>query len=157
MSKYHTPPVNPPNLEDPRSSWLFNLIPHLKGKSQEEIKEYVSQHTFPYAVLMSHILGDFNLSSLVRSANAMGAEKVFYYGKRKYDRRGACGTYHYTPVHYLESSEELLKLKQEYSLVAFETQIGIPLHQFDWVTEKKPLIILGEGMSRIRPRGIRFG
>lgn len=71
---------------DPRlTSWMFNVRPNLKNCSREQIREYCIANSKPYAVLMAHLLGDFNFASVIRSANAFGAEKVFYFGKKKFD------------------------------------------------------------------------
>lgn len=134
------------------TSWLFNVLPHLKNLSREEIKNYCKNNSKPYAVLMENLLGDFNFASVIRSANAFGAECVFYYGKKKFDRRGTCGTHHYIDVNYLRTYEQVLALKEEYTFVALEnTNRTHYLHQFDWKLEKKPLIILGEEGTGISP------
>lgn len=143
------------NLEEinPRLvSWLYNVIPNLKNSSREEIKAYCKANSKPYAVLMENLLGDFNFASVIRSANAFGAEEVFYYGRKKYDRRGTCGTHHYIDVTHLQSFEDVLSLKDKYTFVALEnTNKTHFLSSFDWKTEKKPLIILGEEGTGITP------
>lgn len=127
------------------TSWLFNVISPLKNSTKEEIKAYCKLNSKPYAVLMENLLGDFNFASVIRSANAFGAECVFYYGKKKFDRRGTCGTHHYIDVSYLSSFEDVLALKQDYTFVALEnTNKTHYLSSFSWETPKKPLIILGE-------------
>ena len=76
------------------------------------IKREVEKNTFPYAVLMENCGSDFNLSTLVRNANAFGAKEVFYLkDKKRWDKRGAVGTYHYTNVQHLSSYDQIEELK----------------------------------------------
>ena len=122
-----------------------NVINKYKGLSNEEIKANVKNNSLPFAVLMFNLVQDFNFGSVIRSANALGAREIFYFGEKRFDRRGATGTYKYIDVHYLSSYGEFLNLKNEYSFVALEqNEKSIMLHKFDWKTSKKPLILIGE-------------
>lgn len=133
---------------DPQlSSWAKNVQDHLKPLSSEQICERLKEQSLPFSVMMSHINGDFNIGSVIRSANGFGAEEVFYYGKRKMDRRGALGCYHYTKVKYIESFEEIIKLKSKYRFVGLENNTDRLCHNiknYDWNFDKPNLIILGE-------------
>jgi tRNA G18 (ribose-2'-O)-methylase SpoU len=117
-----------------------------KGWINELIANDIATKAYPYAILMTQLTHDFNIGSLIRSANGFGAEKVFYIGKnKKYDRRGAVGSYKYMNVIYLDSMENLLVLKNEYSFIALENlEDSITISNFSWKTAKKPLILIGE-------------
>jgi tRNA G18 (ribose-2'-O)-methylase SpoU len=110
----------------------------------ELIKKDVKTNTFPYAVLMEHFKGDFTIGSVLRSCNALGASEMYYYGKKKYDRRACVGTYHYTDMNYLSDFEDLLKLKEKYVFVALEINIEntVPIYDYEW--DENSLIIVGE-------------
>jgi len=111
----------------------FNVIEDYKGLTVEEVNEELRSTAFPYAVLMQHIMGDFNIGTLIRNANAFNAEKVFYFGKKRYRRTGTVGTHHYTDLNYLEDMEELQKLKSEYKFVGLDkTEDSKSFYQFDW-------------------------
>lgn len=133
---------------DPQlSSWAKNVQDHLKPLSQNEICEKLKEQSLPFSVMMSHINGDFNIGSVIRSANGFGAKEVFYYGKRKLDRRGALGCYHYTKVKYIESIDYISQLKSEYRLVGLENNINrtcFEIKNYNWNFDKPNLIILGE-------------
>ena len=127
--------------QDWRIAWSYNVIDKYKHLSVDQIKAEVKKHSLPFAVCMQQIQGDFNFGTLVRNANAFGAEQVFYFGKKKWDRRGAQGTYHYTDVSYIEQLSELTNLG--YTLVAVDNIEGaIPFDKFVW--PEKPLLIFGE-------------
>ena len=110
----------------------------------ELIREDLQSKAFPYAVLMENFQGDFNLSSVIRSANAFNGREVFFLGNKQWDRRGTVGTHHYTDVKRLKIREELLKLKEIYTLVALENTVpsSVSLGDFEWPSN--PLLILGE-------------
>ena len=61
----------------------MNVLNKYKSWHPEDIKTEIKKNTFPYAVLMQHIQGDYNISTLVRNANAFGAKEVYYYGRAK--------------------------------------------------------------------------
>jgi tRNA G18 (ribose-2'-O)-methylase SpoU len=128
---------------DPKySAWERNVIDEYKQLPNEEIKARVEANRLPYAVLMTHINIDYNLGTVLRIGNCLGA-KVYYYGERRWDKRGALGVWHYSPITHLKSIDEVKKLKEEYSFVALEqTSSSVPLPKFNW--PKKPLILLGE-------------
>jgi tRNA G18 (ribose-2'-O)-methylase SpoU len=122
-----------------------NVRPEFKQLSVEETKTLVLSKAINLTVTMAHINGDFNFSSLIRSANGFGISDVYYFGKKKFDKRGAIGTYHYINVNYLKSIEELKELKHKYRFVALENNIErkpISLYNYSW--EKKYMIIVGE-------------
>ena len=69
---------------------------------------------------------------------------MFYLGKKRYDKRGAVGTYHYTDINHLPDRNELFKLKQKYTFVALENGISSAESMYDFVWPDNSLIIVGE-------------
>ena len=131
------------------SFWKRNVIDSFKNKTTEEIKETLRETAFNYAVLMEHWNGDFNISTMVRNANAFNAKEVFYIGKKRWDKRAPVGTHHYTPLSHLSALEDVLALKEKYTFIAFDNNIEkyeiMKLDEFDWTRlEKPPLMIFGE-------------
>lgn len=122
--------------------------------TKELVREDVQKNAFPYAVAMENWLGDFNLSSCLRNANAFGAREFFYVGNKHYDRRGAVGTQHYTSVIHLRNVDELLKLKDKYTLVGVENTVpnAVELAKFEW--PNNPLFIFGEEGVGLTPETI---
>jgi tRNA G18 (ribose-2'-O)-methylase SpoU len=97
---------------------------------------------------MEHWQGDFNISTLIRNANAFNAEKVFYLGKKRFDRRGTVGSHHYVDLVFLDGSvSKLVDLKKQYTFVAIDNNVPntYKLGNFNWAELKKPpLLIFGE-------------
>jgi tRNA G18 (ribose-2'-O)-methylase SpoU len=141
--------VKPENI-DKWSMWTRNIHDRYKESSTEDIKKDLQSRAFPAAVLMSQLSGDFNIGSVIRSANFHNLSKVFYYGKRRYDKRGAAGVYNYTDVIYLESFDQVEELKSQYNFVALENNINrkiISIKDYQWIPNS--LIIIGEENSGI--------
>lgn len=130
------------------SLWKRNVIDRYKNWSTESIKRDLQRTANPFAVCMEHWQGDFNISTLIRNANAFNAEKVFYLGKKRFDRRGAVGAHHYVDLVFLDGGiSELVDLKNKYTVVAIDNNIPntCKLNEFNWQSlEKPPLMIFGE-------------
>src|SRR5690606_21352175 len=90
--------------------------------------------------------------TMVRNSNVFGANHVYYYGKRKYDRRGTVGAHHYVDLTFVEDFSDVITLKNEYVFVALENNVDYPIENmvtFDW--PKNSLMIFGEegtGLSK---------
>ena len=128
-----------------------NVIDRYKNWSIDLIKDQLKKDCFPYIVCMENIIGDFNMGTVIRNANAFGASKVYFIGKRKWDRRGAVGSYHYTDFIHISTVEELLLLKEEgYSFIGLDNvKNSVPMEKFSW--PRKTLMIFGEEGNGITP------
>lgn len=135
-----------------------NILDQFRDLENDEIREFLQKNSKGFSVLMENWEGDFNIGTLLRNANAFGAERVFYIGKRSWDRRGAVGTHHYTDIVHVEVPIEFRLLTTKYTLVAFENHVPdtdtetpygpIDLRNFDW--PDNPLLVFGsesEGLS----------
>tara|TARA_R110000796_G_scaffold169173_2_gene286050 strand:- start:171 stop:710 length:540 start_codon:yes stop_codon:yes gene_type:complete len=134
------------------SSWSYNVQDKYKSSTVDEIKQDLRASSHEFAVLMEHWKGDFNISTMIRNANAFNARKVYYLGKKRYDRRGTVGTHHYIDVDFLGTSlQELVKLKEEYVFVGLDNNIDKcqPMEHFEW--PENSLMIFGEEGSGISP------
>jgi len=130
------------------SLWTRNVIDRYKNWPTESIKRDLQRTANPFAVCMEHWQGDFNISTLIRNANAFNAKKVYYLGKKRFDRRGTVGTHHYVDLNYLGVSySSLVELKNVYTIVAIDNNVPNThkLGEFDWLSiEKPPLMVFGE-------------
>ena len=130
------------------SLWKRNVVDKYKSMTDEMIREDLKKTTNPVAVCMEHWNGDFNISTLIRNANAFNIEKVYYLGKKKFDRRGTVGTHHYVDVQFIDGGvSDLVALKNKYTFVAVDNNISKTqkLSEFYWdKLEKPPLVFFGE-------------
>jgi tRNA G18 (ribose-2'-O)-methylase SpoU len=124
-------------------AWQRNVANHLKEKSEEEIKEVLRQNSHPFAVCFEHWIGDFNLGTGIRNANAFGAGEVFYIGDKKWDRRSAVGVHNYTEVQWIPTVEDLIKLKDKYVFIGVDNVPGSrSIHNYHW--PRNALMVFGE-------------
>ena len=135
-------------MSDRWSLWKRNVIDRYKNWPTDSIKRDLQRTANPFAVCMEHWQGDFNISTLIRNANAFNAEKVFYLGKKRFDRRGTVGSHHYVDLVFLDGGvSELVSLKNKYTIVAVDNNVQNThkLGNFNWPElEKPPLLIFGE-------------
>lgn len=108
------------------------------------VKKDLEAKCFPYAVLMENFVGDFTIGSVLRSCNALGGSEMYYYGRKKYDKRASVGTYHYTSMKNISNFEDLLALKEKYVFVALENSVqkATPIYDYEW--DSNSLIVIGE-------------
>lgn len=125
----------------------MNVRDELKALEVEAIKAYCAENCINAAVAMTHIHGDFNLSNVLRSANFFGFKEAFYIGGRKsWDRRGAVGVHHYTPLTHCDTADKFFELiRGFYVPIALENNVKYDMKNmftFDWPVN--PVIIVGE-------------
>lgn len=122
------------NVQSKYAEWSVDLI-----------KEDVQRNTLPYACLMSHVEGDFNMSTAVRNANAFGCKELFYFGGKRWDKRGSVGTHHYSLVTHLKDMDAIKALKSQYRFVAIECNIERNcVSLFNYKVQPNTLFIFGE-------------
>ena len=130
------------------SLWKRNVVDKYKNWPTDAIRRDLQETANPFSVCMEHWQGDFNISTLIRNSNAFNARRVYYIGKKRFDRRGAVGTHHYVDLNYLDNDySRLVDLKKEYTIVAVDNNISNThkLGEFDWLSlEKPPLMLFGE-------------
>lgn len=129
-----------------------NVLDHLKELSKENIQTYCQTNSIPASVAMMHVNGDFNFSQIVRTANFFGFQEVHYWGRRRWDRRGAVGTQNYTPIHHHQTEEELFDLIERFGWHPIAVENNVPnvvsIYEWEWETmtdpNMKPMFIFGE-------------
>lgn len=137
------------------SGWLRNVRPDLRGLNEQDMRKKLDVCLRDFWIVMEHITGDFNMSTVIRNANAFGARGVFYVGKKQWDRRGALGVHNYTPVKWIPSLAELKETIDALGakVVAVENNISSPkfrsLDGYRW--SQGPTVMLvgeeGRGLS----------
>ena len=101
-----------------------NLIDHYKYWNDDAIRADLETKRFNYSVLCCNIGNDFNISTVVRNANAFLAKEVVIYGNKKYDRRGTVGTHHYTKFRHVKSIDCLGTYIKE-TISKYETKVKL--------------------------------
>ena len=108
-----------------------NLIDKFKGQPNEQIKFALNKSRTPLEIAIENVEHDFNIGSIVRTANSFNVQKVHIIGKKKYNRRGAMCTDKYLEILHHPTPEDFLKTQAGRELVAIENNIkdAQPLHE----------------------------
>ena len=85
-----------------------NLQDEYKGLSNEQIFEQLDEKRNQLEVAIENVEHDFNVGTIVRSANNFNAHKVHIIGKKKYNRRGAMCTDKYLKIEHWDKLEDFL-------------------------------------------------
>lgn len=94
---------------DPR-----NLTDELKSRTETEIIEILDKNGVDLHIAIENLDRDFNMGTIVRSANAFGVRHVHVIGRRQWNKRGAMATDKYLHVHYHQTVDEfVLAMSQE--------------------------------------------
>lgn len=123
-----------------------NIIDHYRYWTQEAICEDLVKTAYPVEVVAENFAHDFNIATLVRNANAFNMKAVHMVGRKQWDRRGAVGTYHYTPVHYHTDAERFYESlhKEGVPVIVFDNVEGAePLPSFVW-PEGRIAVVFGQ-------------
>ena len=108
----------------------------------------IAAHALPFEIAIENLGHDFNIGSIVRSANALGVSRVHIVGRRRWNRRGAMVTDRYLDVvHHSDVTEFADSVRERgLSLVGIDNVPGsIPLegHQLS----ARACLVFGEESS----------
>lgn len=85
-----------------------NLQDEYKGLSNEQIFDALNKKRSGLEVAIENVEHDFNVGTIVRSANNFNVAAVHIIGRRKYNRRGAMCTDKYLDVKYWSNVDEFI-------------------------------------------------
>ncbi len=83
-----------------------NVVDRYRYWSLEAIVADLDLHRHPFHVAIENWQHDFNIGSIVRTANAFAAAEVHIIGKKRWNRRGAMVTDRYQHVRHHETVDE---------------------------------------------------
>ena len=95
-------------MEDSR-----NLIDEYKGLKNEQVFDALEKTRTPLEIAIENVEHDFNIGSIVRTANSFNVAKVHIIGKKKYNRRGAMCTDKYLKIEHHPNIEDFLKTQKK--------------------------------------------
>lgn len=131
------PPVPQPWPEDPRfdpdllrDGDSRNVVDRYRYWRVDAIVADLDARRHPFHVAIENWAHDFNIGSVVRTANAFNAAAVHIVGRRRWNRRGAMVTDRYQHVIHHDDVE---------ALVAWATERGLPLLGVDNLPGAVPL------------------
>jgi tRNA G18 (ribose-2'-O)-methylase SpoU len=97
---------------------------------------------------------DFNVATIIRSSNAFLCNRVYLVGRRKWDRRGACGMQNYEHLSHAESITDVVKSHPDYRVVVLDNVAGASdIYEYDW--QQKTILILGQESIGVSPESLK--
>ena len=133
-------------MEDTR-----NLIDEFKGLSHEQVFDELSRKRTGLEIAIENVEHDFNIGSIVRTANSFNVSKVHIIGKKKYNRRGAMCTDKYLEIIHHATLEDFLKTQENRELVAIENNTPRAHELHEKAFKKETTLIFGSENNGITP------
>ena len=123
-----------------------NLVDEYKGMANEQIFNALETHRIPLEIAIENIEHDFNIGSIVRTANSFNVSKIHIIGKKKYNRRGAMCTDKYLQIIHHPTIDDFLKTQEGREIIAIENNLAHskPLHLKKFV-QNTTLVFGSEG------------
>lgn len=102
-----------------------NVLDEFKDMPHEDIVAVLDARGVELEIGIENLERDYNMGTIVRSANAFGVRHVHVIGRRQWNKRGAMMTDKYLYVHYYETSSEFAEAmkKAGKELIAVENNV----------------------------------
>ena len=107
-----------------------NVVDRYRYWRHEAIVADLDARRHPFHVAIENWQHDFNIGSIVRTANAFAASEVHIVGRRRWNRRGAMVTDRYQHVRHHATADDL---------VVWVRSSGLPLLGIDNVEDSSPI------------------
>lgn len=109
-----------------------NVIDEFKGVDIKEIIERLDDRGVELEIAVENTLRDYNMGTIVRTANAFGVRHIHVIGRRQWNKRGAMATDKYLHVHYHASMDDFIDSINGKELIAVDNVEGSrPLSKTD--------------------------
>ncbi len=93
-----------------------NVADKYRYWSVEAIVADLDERRHPFHIAIENLQHDFNIGSVVRTANAFLAAQVHIVGRKRWNRRGAMVTDRYQHIHHHESADDLAEWCRQHEL-----------------------------------------
>lgn len=131
-----------------------NVIDHYKYWKHEAILADQDRNRSDLIIAAENFGNDFNVSTVIRSSNAFLCSRVVIVGRRKWDRRGACGMHHYEHVDHSETLQEVIDRNPHHRIVVLDNVPGASdIYDFEW--PKKTILVLGQESIGVSPESLK--
>ena len=103
-----------------------NVSNEFKGKPHDEIVAELDARGVELEIAIENLQRDFNMGTIVRSANAFGVRRVHVIGSRQWNKRGAMATDKYLHVEYYKDVETFMQMarKNNQMVIAIDNVTG---------------------------------
>ncbi len=105
-----------------------NVTDDLKGLPHDEIVQRLDARGVTLEIAIENTLRDYNMGTIVRTANAFGVRTVHVIGRRQWNKRGAMATDKYVHVVYHASVADFASDVADKTVIAVDNVPGsVPL------------------------------
>ncbi len=135
-----------------RSEDTRNVIDKYKGMSMEAIITDLDATRVPLEIAVENLDRDFNMGTIIRTANAFNVSKVHIIGRRQWNKRGAMKTDAYLQCNYHATIEDFFAYAnaQNKEVIAVDIIDGaVPIHET--ALSKNTILVFGSegsGLSK---------
>jgi tRNA G18 (ribose-2'-O)-methylase SpoU len=127
-----------------------NVTDEFKGMSHDEIVQKLDTRGVALEIAIENTLRDFNMGTIVRTANAFGVRTVHVIGRKQWNKRGAMATDKYLTVIYHDSAEAFARAVNGKEIIAIDNVTGsVPLSRE--IFAKECIMIFGQEGPGISP------
>ena len=129
-------------MEDTR-----NVVDGYKGQSMETIINDLDEKRISLEIAVENVTRDYNMGTIVRSANAFNVRKIHIIGSRQWNKRGAMKTDAYMHIEYHKTVDDFYVAVRnaERQVVAVDiVNDAKPLHEMP-LPENAVLVFGAEG------------
>lgn len=130
-----------------------NVTDEFKGHPEADIVRELDARDHGLVIALENTERDFNMGTIVRSANAFGVRQVYIIGRRQWNKRGAMMTDKYLHVTYLSTTDEFVALMhgQKRVIIAIDNIPGsVPLSTV--TLPRHAVLVFGQEGPGISPR-----
>lgn len=90
-----------------------NVLDEFKGMDHDSIVRKLNDRGVTLEIAIENTMRDFNMGTIVRSANAFGVRTIHVIGRRQWNKRGAMMTDKYLTVEYHASPKDFSSTMQQ--------------------------------------------
>lgn len=115
-------------MDTPITNDTRNVADEFRGKSVTSIKQTLDLRRHPLQIAIENLERDFNMGTIVRSANAFNVSTIHIIGRRQWNKRGAMVTDKYMNIQYHQSVDEFVAAVGDMSIIGVDNISGsVPL------------------------------
>ena len=97
-----------------------NVVDEFKGMEHDTIVAALDERGVKLEIAIENLERDFNMGTIVRSANAFGVRTVHVVGRRQWNKRGAMMTDKYLRIVYHESVKDFMRAVKSRHIIAVD-------------------------------------
>lgn len=100
-----------------------NVLDEFKGKPHDQIVDELDKRGISLEIAIENTLRDFNMGTIVRTANAFGVRTVHVIGRKQWNKRGAMMTDKYLTVVYHATPADFAAAVKGKTVYALENNV----------------------------------